>query len=233
MNSTSIISVAWGNQYKEVVPRWWSYIEKIRIKPDEIVIAYHPEDDTGIEQLLKYKDFNIKLVKCYDRNYAKMANTAIGATTSEWFIPAGLDDFLYPNALDFQKIVRPDVEIVLASREVTMDNIFLSSDHPLYVEKFHKLLGPTVSWHSLSEGFEDHRVFHNSPVKKSLWERLGGYPDYIIADWAFFLIAWQQKVKVQHWGAITVLQYINTQTLSQTDEAAQEIISLRKSMGLE
>ena len=233
MNSTSIISVAWGNQYKVVIPRWWSYIEKIRIKPDEIVIAHHPDDDTGVQDLLKHKDFNIKLVECYERNYAKMANTAIAATTSEWFIPAGLDDFLYPNALDFQKIVRQDVDIVLASREVTHDNIFLSETDPNYVKKFRKLLGPTNSWHSLSEGFEDHRVFHNSPVRKSLWDRLGGYPDYIIADWAFFLLAWQQNVKVQHWGAITVLQYLNRNTLSQTEEAGLEIIALRKSMGLE
>jgi len=232
MNSTSIVSVAWGNKYKVVVPRWWSFIEKIRIKPDEIVIAHHPEDDTGVQQLLKHKDFNIKLVECYDRNYAKMANTAISATSSEWFIPAGLDDFLYANALDFQKIVRPEVDIVLASREVTQDNIFVEKEEKDF-NKFNKLLSKTVSWHSLAEGFEDHRVFHNSPIRKSLWEKLGQYPDYIIADWAFFLIAWQKKVKVQHWGAVTVLQYIDPGTLSQTDEAALEIISLRKSMGLE
>ena len=57
-----------------------------------------------------------------------MANTAIDAVTSEWFIPIGFDDFLYPNALDFQKIVRPDVDIVLASRDVTFDNIFVEND---------------------------------------------------------------------------------------------------------
>ena len=233
MNSTSIVSMAWGNKYKPVVPRWWSYIEKIRIKPDEIVIAHHPEDDTGVEELLKHTDYNIKLVECYEREYPKMANAAIEATTSEWFIPAGFDDFLYPNALDFQKIVRPDAQIVLASREVTRDNIFLPKEDPNYVKDFHKLMSPTNSWSSLGEGFEDHRVFHNSPIRKSLWEELGKYPDYIIADWAFFLIAWHKKVKVQHWGAITVLQYINPETLSQTEEAGLQIMELRKSIGLE
>jgi hypothetical protein len=233
MNSTSLITVAWGNQYKIVIPRWWHYIERIRIKPDEIIIAHHPDDDTGVRELVEqHKDYNIKLVECYERNYAKMANTAIEAVTSEWFIPIGFDDFLYPNALDFQKIVKPDVDIVLASRDVTRDNIFVETREKDF-KKFNRMLQPTANWASLSKGFEDHRVFHNSPIRKSLWKRLGGYPDYIIADWAFFLIALQNNVKVQHWCAVTILQYCNPKTLSQSEEAYKEIADLRKSMGLE
>ena len=233
MNSTSLITVAWGNQYKIVIPRWWHYIERIRIKPDEIIIAHHPDDDTGVKELVEqHKDYNIKLVECYERNYAKMANTAIDAVTSEWFIPIGFDDFLYPNALDFQKIVRPDVDIVLASRDVTFDNIFVETKEEDFT-KFKKILQPIANWASVSGDFEGYRVFHNSPIRKSLWERLGKYPDYVIADWAFFLIALQNNVKVQHWCAVAILQYCNPNTLSQTEEASAEIIKLRKSMGLE
>ena len=28
------------------------------------------------------------------------------------------------------------------------------------------MLQPTANWASLSKGFEDHRVFHNSPIRK-------------------------------------------------------------------
>jgi hypothetical protein len=161
-----------------------------------------------------------------------MANTAIAAVTSEWFIPIGFDDFLYPNALDFQKIVKPDVDIVLASRDITRDNIFVETK-PENFTKFNRMLQPIANWASLIGHPDNHRVFHNSPIRKSCWERIGRYPDYIIADWAFFLIALQNNVKVQHWCAVTILQYCNPQTLSQSDEAYYEIIELRKSMGLE
>lgn len=189
MTSVSIVSIAWGNKYKKFVPTWYSYIEKLKIKPSEIIIAHHPEDDTGVKEL------NVKLVECYDRSYSKMLNTAISNSTSEWFIQAPLDDFLLPNSLDFINFVEKDIDIVLNSRVTTKGDIHIGN------------------WSSLERDMRDHRVCHTSPIKKSLWESIGGFPDYVLADWAFFLLAYKKNIKVKHWGEVTTLSNVDDNSL--------------------
>ena len=68
MNKVAVISIAWGNKYKHFVPSWYDHVQSLKIKPEEIIIAYHPDDDTGVEKL------NVKLVKCSNKNHIKFKN---------------------------------------------------------------------------------------------------------------------------------------------------------------
>ena len=208
MNKVAIVSIAWGNKYKHFVPIWWDYIQSLKIKPDEIIIAYHPDDDTGVN------DLDVKLVKCYERSYSKMLNAAIEQANSDWIIQCPLDDMLLPNALDFINFVEDDIEVILTCRRTTNGDVHIGD------------------WSSLAKNMEDHRVCHTSPIKKSLWTRLNGFPDYTLADWAFFLLAYKNSANVKHWGEITTLSYVDNNSLGafEEDKSWNEIKFLRKEL---
>ena len=210
MNKVAIISIAWGNKYKHFVPSWYDHVQALKIKPDEIIVAYHPEDDTGVENL------NVKLVKCYERSYSKMLNAAIEQSNSDWIIQCPLDDMILPNALDFVNFVEKDIDVVLTCRRTTKGDVHIGD------------------WSSLAKKMIDHRVCHTSPFKKSLWEKVKGFPDYILADWAFFLLAYKENVKVKHWGEVTVLSNVDDNSLGASNEekAWNEIIKLRQDLNI-
>jgi hypothetical protein len=81
---------------------------------------------------------------------------------------------------------------------------------------------------------EDHRVCHTSPFKKSLWKKVKGFPDYILADWAFFLLAYKENIKVKHWGEITVLSNVSDSSLgaSAGEDEWNKIIKLRQELNI-
>lgn len=208
MTSVSIVSIAWGDKYKKFVPLWKKHIDSLKIKPDEIIIAHHPDDDTGV------KNLDVQLVECYERSYSKMLNAAIEKSNSDWIIQCPLDDMILPNALNFVNFVEKDIDIVLTCRRTTKGDVHIGD------------------WSSLSRKMEDHRVCHTSPFKKSLWKRVNGFPDYVLSDWAFFLLAYKHNVKVRHWGEITILSNVDENSLgaSAGDTEWNKIKELRKEL---
>ncbi len=179
--TTTVVSIAWGDAYAKFVPHWWSTVQRLDPAPDEIVIAHHPDDPTGV------RDLPVRLVECRERNLGRMLNAAIHAASGDWIAQCPLDDTLTVDALSVTAGVAPETDLVVVGATSARSGTTWMGD-----------------WASIWKPPVDYRMNHHVPFKKSLWERVGGYTDHHWCDWAFFLIADSVGAHVQHVDKVTL-----------------------------
>lgn len=180
--SVAVVSVAWGDAYAQFVPHWWTCVELLNPAPDEIVIAHHPDDDTGV------KDLPVTLVECAERSLPRMLNAAIQAAKSEWIQQCPLDDWLTPDALTILDDIDGNTDLIVAGAQS--------------VRKAEIWMG---DWETIWGPPPHYRMNHHCPFRKSLWERIGGYSDHHWCDWAFFLRADAASAVVEHRRKVTLM----------------------------
>lgn len=150
--------------------------------PDEIIIAHHPEDATGVAQL------PVTLIPCFDRSLPRMLNAAIAEAESEWIQQCPLDDLLTSNALEVLNHIRPDTDLVIPGAvSLATGNRWMGDFGTI--------------WGSPSE----YRMNHHAPIKKSLWTRVGGFGDEHWSDWGFFLRAAAAGCSPEYSDEVTLL----------------------------
>lgn len=164
--TVAVVSIAWGSGYAKYVDRWWNMVERLDPQPDEIIIAHHPDDPTGVEAL------PVELVECFDRSLPRMLNAAIAAAESDWIQQCPLDDFLSSDALQAIDRVRPDTDLIVVGAQSLANGGIWRGDF-------------STIWGSPSE----YRMNHHCPIRRDLWERVGGFGDEHWCDWSFFLRA--------------------------------------------
>jgi hypothetical protein len=179
--SVAVVSIAWGDQYSQYAERWWDMVQRLDPKPDEVIIAHHPEDPTGVQ------DLPVTLVECFDRSLPRMLNAAISASRSDWIQQCPLDDFLMPNALEAVARVKPSTNlIIVGAQSLETGNIWMGD--------FGSIWGPP----------SDYRMNHHCPIRRDLWERVGGFGDEHWCDWGFFLRAAKAGCVFEHVDMVTL-----------------------------
>lgn len=164
--SIAVISIAWGDRYAQFVQRWWAMVQRLDPQPTEVIVAHHPEDPTGVE------DLPVTLVPCFDRSLPRMLNAAIERAESEWIQQCPLDDFLTADALQAIDRVKPNTDLIIVGAQSLETGGIWTGD-------FSSIWGPP----------SDYRMNHHCPIRRDLWKRAGGFGDEHWCDWAFFLRA--------------------------------------------
>ena len=164
----TVVGFAWGTAYKDEVSGWWDSVQALNPAADDIVIAYHPDDDCGV------KDLPCRLIKCYERTIPAQYKAAIEAVKEGWIIGCAMDDRFYPDALS---CMPPNIDKIA---DVVANTLrFKSND------------GVNVSLPELmsSQPMFNH-VMGTSWFTKDIWQRVGGHPDVYWSDWGFWWKCW-------------------------------------------
>lgn len=167
-----MVGLAWGTAYRDEVPGWWESVQALNPACDDIVIAHHPDDDSGVREL------GCRLVECQTRTADAMANAAIQTIEDGWVAVLAMDDRFYPDAF----ACVPDAEgfDVIANALRFMSHGIVNGSAP---ERMH------------SDPFHNH-VMGTSWFTKEIWERVGGYPDLYWSDWGFW---WKCHLNGARW----------------------------------
>jgi len=170
----TVVGMVWGTAYKDEIAGWWDSIQALNPAANDVVVAYHPDDDCGAQ------DLPCRLVKCETRTPSAMLNAAIATVKEGWIAGCAMDDRLYPDAFSCMPDNLDKVADVVAN---TLRFMSHGGANPSAPERF--------ATYPMSN-----HVMGTSWFTKDIWERVGGYPDVYWSDWAFW---WKCHVHGARW----------------------------------
>lgn len=165
-----------GEEYKGFLPDWWDAVQKMDPYPREVVLVIHERHRKFVQEVTGDGTKVIALNEPYSMKYVV---TALENATSEWVGFCGIDDRMYPNAYHDLADHNGEGEIMVGTLELSTGQ----------------------TWHG-SWNIEDLKRANTlpalSPHRKSLYNRLGGYPEIRWWDWGFWLKSAKAGVEVFH-----------------------------------
>jgi len=167
----TVVGFAWGSAYKNEVEGWWDSIQALNPAVNDIVVAYHPDDDCGVT------DLPCRLVECRTRTSGAMINAAAETITEGWIANLAMDDRF--NSSAFGCIPSDTFDVVATTIRFMSDGRI----NPSAPERFatmpmaNHVMGP--SWFT-----------------KDIWQRVGGYPNVHWSDWGLW---WKFHVHGARW----------------------------------
>jgi len=175
----TVVGFAWGSAYKDEVQGWWASVQALYPAPDDVVVAFHPDDDCGVKHLPCRK------VECLERSPAAMINAATATIKEGWIVCCAMDDRPYPNAL--LCIPRGGFDVVAITIRLMSGGVMHSAPE-------------NIALHPMAN-----HVMGPSFFTKDIWERTGGYPDVYWTDWGFW---WKCHVHGARWFKPSGLQLL-------------------------
>ena len=195
----TVVGLVWGTAFKDEIQGWWDSVQALDPPADDIVVAYHPDDDCGAV------DLPCRLVECRTRTCNAMFHAAIATIDKGWIAGLAVDDRFYPDA--FSCIPKGNFDVV-ANTIRFMSNVGVNPSAP---ELF------------ATEPMRNH-VMGPSWFTKDIWERTGGYPDVYWSDWAFW---WKCHVHGARWfkpsGVQVLVNDIRPNRLSSNPETEADL----------
>jgi hypothetical protein len=164
----SLYTIAQGVEYAQFASRWWSSVVAMDPLPDEVVIVIGKEDHAGIRDLVT-DDVNTRIVELDEPFSNAYFRAGADAGSCTWIGFCGIDDQMLPQAYaDIPEATRAGAEILVGTVLLSSGTIWRGSWNPLSLRQFNTLPA-------------------HSPVRRSLYERAGGFPDIHWSDWGFWL----------------------------------------------
>lgn len=100
-NSVSVVVAVWGTAYASYITRWWSSLEKVNRKPDEIVLVTDTKDSSGLlRSVPEWVDIPVRVIKTEKEHYQEWWTVAVHAATKQYIAQMPIDDQFAPQALD-------------------------------------------------------------------------------------------------------------------------------------
>jgi hypothetical protein len=182
MTTISVVCAIWGLEYRQFVNRWWDSVVSLERTPDQIVIVtdkasfffIQTSRPAGYDVALKIvvMDDELKFHEYWDRAYREC--------DMDWIANLAIDDVFLPEALN--DIDRADAE----GCELVSDGCRFT-DQPRIWKGY---------WNPV-EMFDSMTMPGGAPMRKDMFERLGGFPWEIYwLDWAFYMVCAKAGVKV-------------------------------------
>jgi hypothetical protein len=156
----TIVSVAYGSNYAKFVPGWWDSIQKLEIKPKEIIIVHNPNDQTGV------RDLPVTLIPNESNDITKMMNIGFQNAQTKWMGSLSLDDRYFPRALGDVNSAS-NFDIIGCTAISKKSGKFLKSDLSGLQTGSNQMLGFSF-------------------FTQELYYRVGGWPEIYWSDWAFW-----------------------------------------------
>jgi hypothetical protein len=182
MTTISVVSAIWGLEYRQFVDRWWHSVVALERTPDQIVVITD-EDNFDFIQSSKPSGYEValKIVPLdNETTFHGYWDTAFRGGDMDWIVGLAIDDVFVSEALnDIDRADEEGCELVSdGCRFTDQPRIWKGYWNP--VEMFHSMTMPGAA-----------------PMRKDMYERLGGFPWEIYwSDWAFYMVCAKAGVKV-------------------------------------
>jgi hypothetical protein len=182
MTTISVVCAIWGLEYRQFVNRWWDSVVALERTPDQIVVVTNRDSFDFIETSRPDGyDVAVKII-ALDNELTSIEywDVACRGGDMDWIVVLNVDDVFLPEALN-------DIDVADAEGcELVADGCRFSNQSRIWkgywnpVEIFDLLTLPGVA-----------------PMRKDLYERVGGFPKEIYwYDWAFYMVCAKAGVKV-------------------------------------
>lgn len=182
MTTISVLSAIWGSGYGQFVDRWWHSVIELERKPDQIVVITDQDNfdlmsmnvPSGCEVDLKIVglDNGLTFNDYWDRAFREC--------DMDWVATCCIDDVFVPEALN--DIDRADA----GGYELVADGVCFTDQSRVW----------KGYWNAV-EIFNSMTMPGAAPMRKDLYERVGGFPKEIYwSDWAFYMVCAKAGVKV-------------------------------------
>lgn len=219
---TMSLGLAYPDLFEQYVEVWWDAIRRMDPKPDQIVIAYYEPDTAGItmvdERLLPapLKAIPFKPLT----RIADLINGAIKATDTDWFVCCPMDDLMLPDALSEIELAEDaGAELLVTGVQFTSGGDWIGKWQP---EKLFDT--PTIPAHS--------------PIRKSAWERVGGYEEMQYHEWSLWFKFAKYGIKTYQGTKPTAIYHTGEKHLTRSgvqftghEQAKAEVMEYARSIG--
>ena len=202
----TVVGLAWGSAYKDEVQGWWDSVQALNPPVDDIVIAYHPDDDCGVN------DLPCRLVECRTRSCDAMINAAVAESQPGWIAPLAMDDRFCVDAFSCMPPNIDKIADVVANtiQFMSTSNINPSAPERMGVDRFHN------------------HVMGTSWFTKEIWQRAGGWPNVYWSDWAFWWKCWVHDARWFKPAGVQVLVNDIRPNRISSDQNIEADIEMRK-----
>jgi hypothetical protein len=167
MDSLAIFTISRAERYGVFLPRWWQALATLERQPDQIVIVHHESNLARVPESVPAEYASrVKLVGTDAEAGFLYPNLCVQAADTDWVAFCGLDDQVLPNAYD---------ELAECGAEILVGNLRLSNG------------GESKGSWDVGRLRVENTLPALSPFRKSLWERVGGWPHVYWGDWGFWM----------------------------------------------
>lgn len=178
-----MVTVAYGQTYRDFLPRWVEAINSLTTRPDTVTIVTDDMTDAAMQAADVRSALTVVSAKGEHRHHPQVyANQGIEATETDWICKMDVDDLIYPHAFDTLATAECDVWM-FGIRYRTQTMLALSVDSQTILESPHNL------------------VFSGSPYRRWLTEK-AHYRDMIYEDWMFWIDCAAQGARFQPSGTV-------------------------------
>lgn len=158
--------------FRHLVPRWWASVAAMNPLPDQIVVACHDPDYSGVACVPQPLQSRTSIVMADVQHLNQLYDVAIRECRTTWVAWSGLDDVMLPDAFaDVPAADAVGASVIVGSIQLLSGGFWRGQWKPNEIGRWNTL--PACSPHT-----------------KKLWSDVGGYPgDIYFADWAFWMKA--------------------------------------------
>lgn len=207
----SIVSVAFGDEYRSFLPKWCDAVFSLETFPEEIIIATDSVldciDKTGQEYNSRIRFIEVQ--KNFKINPQFLVNEAISLTTSDWICKMDIDDIILPHALN--NINNIDADIYMFGVQRSWENT------------------PQFAGHTNSLGVfesDENIIFSCSPFRKWVWEK-SPFRDMICEDWVFWFEAAKNEAKFFRSPTIDYVYVLHENNLTSKNNFENDVENAR------
>ena len=165
----TVVTVAFGDKYKQFVPSWWESILNLNTKPKEVIVVHNPQDDTGVA------DLPVKLIPVNSCNFTEMTNMGFKEVKTKWTGSLSLDDQYKSDSLEDIKYAN-NFDII-GCNGINMSNGEYNSSN----------LEAIRDGNNYMLGF--------SFFTKQIYAKVGGWPNIYWSDWGFWWLCYKSGAR--------------------------------------
>lgn len=191
MTTVSVVCAVWGENYRQFIPRWWDSVANLQRQPDQVVVI---TDRDNFERVHANKPMNYKVpTKVHGILHAETFNgywdMAYRECDMEWIATCCIDDVFLPEALN--DIDKADAE----GCELIADAVKFTNQSRIW-----------RGYWNPQEMYRNMTMPGAAPMKKAMYERVGGFPREIYwSDWGFYMLCAKAGVKVYQSDIIRIV----------------------------
>jgi hypothetical protein len=177
----SVVNATWGKRYHQFIPQWWAGVESLEREPDDILIVVASDTEKAIRKSTPKRFASRTKIIVSDRDgFNDYWDEAFASASGDWLAGCSIDDYFLPEALN--AIDQADAE----ECELVCDSVVLHPSGKVFAGVW-----------DANRIFTDLTMPGVAPMKKSLYERVGGFDrDIYFSDWGFYIKCAAAGVKV-------------------------------------
>lgn len=193
MTTIGIVTTVWGENYTRFIPKWWEAVTTLERQPDEVTFVTDIINEETIRlntpsHLVDVINI-VTIINPEELNFNDFWDKAYRSCNQEWLVTCCIDDVFLPRALS----AIDDAD--QAGAELVIDGCMISPDNNVW-----------QGYWNPEEIFNTITLPGNAPMKKDLYERVGGFDqDIYWSDWAFYMKAAKAGVKVYQTDIIRII----------------------------